>query len=130
MTTGFGIKIGAQDGLARRGRLMTPHGEVDTPTFMPVATFGAVRGISAAELAEAGAQILLSNTYHLHERPGEETVEALGGLHGFTGWSGPWLTDSGGFQVFSLAKIRKIRDHLFWEIIQNASAAGVSFDTR
>jgi queuine tRNA-ribosyltransferase len=110
MTTGFGIKIGAQDGLARRGRLMTPHGEVDTPTFMPVATFGAVRGISAAELAEAGAQILLSNTYHLHERPGEETVEALGGLHGFTGWSGPWLTDSGGFQVTSLSDRAKITE--------------------
>jgi queuine tRNA-ribosyltransferase len=89
---------------------MTPHGEVDTPTFMPVATFGAVRGISAAELAEAGAQILLSNTYHLHERPGEETVEALGGLHGFTGWSGPWLTDSGGFQVTSLSDRAKITE--------------------
>jgi len=70
---------------------------------MPVATYGAVRGVSFQELAEAGAQILLSNTYHLHERPGEETVEALGGLHGFTGWEGPWLTDSGGFQVTSLS---------------------------
>jgi queuine tRNA-ribosyltransferase len=110
MTTGFGIKIVARDGLARRGRLATPHGDVDTPTFMPVATFGAVRGISAAELAEAGAQILLSNTYHLHERPGEETVEALGGLHGFTGWSGPWLTDSGGFQVTSLSDRAKITE--------------------
>jgi queuine tRNA-ribosyltransferase len=75
---------------------------------MPVATYGAVRGISVNELAEAGAQILLSNTYHLHERPGEETVEALGGLHGFTGWSGPWLTDSGGFQVTSLSDRAKI----------------------
>ncbi|MBJ18077.1 MAG: tRNA guanosine(34) transglycosylase Tgt [Deltaproteobacteria bacterium] len=108
MATDFGIEILAQDGLARRGRLATPHGIVETPTFMPVATFGAVRGISAAELAEAGAQILLSNTYHLHERPGEETVEALGGLHGFTGWSGPWLTDSGGFQVTSLSDRAKI----------------------
>ncbi|HKK52714.1 MAG TPA: tRNA guanosine(34) transglycosylase Tgt, partial [Myxococcota bacterium] len=81
----------------------TPHGVVDTPAFMPVATYGAVRGISAAELAEAGAQILLSNTYHLHERPGEEIIRDLGGLHGFTGWRGPWLTDSGGFQVTSLA---------------------------
>jgi len=108
MATGFGIEILARDGLARRGRLSTPHGAADTPTFMPVATFGAVRGISAAELAEAGAQILLSNTYHLHERPGEETVAALGGLHGFTGWSGPWLTDSGGFQVTSLADRARI----------------------
>ena len=108
MATGFGIEILARDGLARRGRLSTPHGSAETPTFMPVATFGAVRGISAAELAEAGAEILLSNTYHLHERPGEETVAALGGLHGFTGWSGPWLTDSGGFQVTSLADRARI----------------------
>jgi len=108
MASGFGIEVLARDGLARRGRLSTLHGVVETPTFMPVATFGAVRGISATELAEAGAQILLSNTYHLHERPGEETVEALGGLHGFTGWSGPWLTDSGGFQVTSLSDRAKI----------------------
>lgn len=105
---GFGIKVLSQDGLARRARISTPHGEIETPTFMPVATFGAVRGISNDELAGAGAQILLSNTYHLHERPGEETIEALGGLHGFTGWSGPWLTDSGGFQVTSLSDRAKI----------------------
>jgi queuine tRNA-ribosyltransferase len=105
---GFGIKVLAQDGLARRARISTPHGEIETPTFMPVATFGAVRGISNEELASAGAQILLSNTYHLHERPGEETIEALGGLHGFTGWTGPWLTDSGGFQVTSLSDRAKI----------------------
>jgi len=100
---GFGLEVVAECGLARRGRLSTPHGVIDTPAFMPVATFGAVRGIGPAELAAAGAQILLSNTYHLHERPGEETVELLGGLHGFTSWSGPWLTDSGGFQVTSLS---------------------------
>ena len=108
MADGFGLEVLARDGLARRGRLSTPHGVVDTPAFMPVATFGAVRGISAAELAEAGAQILLSNTYHLHERPGEDVVEALGGLHGFTGWHGPWLTDSGGFQVTSLSDRARI----------------------
>ncbi len=100
---GFQFEVRATDGLARSGRIATPHGEIETPTFMPVATFGAVRGISPDELAAAGAQILLSNTYHLHERPGEDTIEALGGLHGFTGWSGPWLTDSGGFQVTSLS---------------------------
>ena len=100
---GFGLESVARDGAARRGRLVTPHGVIDTPNFMAVATFGAVRGISATELAEAGAQILLSNTYHLHERPGEATVQTLGGLHGFTGWRGPWLTDSGGFQVTSLS---------------------------
>jgi queuine tRNA-ribosyltransferase len=105
---GFKLELLAKDGLARRGRITTPHGEIETPTFMPVATFGAVRGISAEELVGAGAQILLSNTYHLHERPGEETIEALGGLHGFTGWRGPWLTDSGGFQVTSLADRAKL----------------------
>jgi len=105
---GFGFEVVAEDGHARSARFGTPHGVIETPTFMPVATFGAVRGISAEELAGAGAQILLSNTYHLHERPGEETIEALGGLHGFTGWSGPWLTDSGGFQVTSLSDRAKI----------------------
>lgn len=100
--TGFGFEIVAQEGGARVARLSTPHGVVETPAFMPVATFGAVRGVSPDELAGLGAQILLANTYHLHERPGEEVVAGLGGLHGFTGWRGPWLTDSGGFQITSL----------------------------
>jgi queuine tRNA-ribosyltransferase len=108
MVEGFRLEVEARDGQARAARLHTRHGVVTTPTFMPVATFGAVRGIGVEELAAAGAQILLSNTYHLHERPGEETVEALGGLHGFTGWRGPWLTDSGGYQVTSLAERAKI----------------------
>src|SRR5262249_48769085 len=96
-----------RDGDARTGVLETAHGPVATPAFMPVATYGAVRGVAPDELAAAGAQLLLANTYHLHERPGEEVVAALGGLHGFTGWRGPWLTDSGGFQVTSLAdKVR------------------------
>ncbi len=94
--------IEARDGAARSAALSTPHGVVDTPAFMPVATFGAVRGIGVWELAEAGAQILLTNTYHLHERPGEETVRELGGLQGWSGWRGPWLSDSGGYQVTSL----------------------------
>jgi queuine tRNA-ribosyltransferase len=99
----FGFHCDAHDGAARTGRLSTPHGEIDTPAFMPVATYGAVRGVDPDELRGAGAQIALANTYHLHERPGEEVVAALGGLHGFTGWSGPWLTDSGGYQVTSLS---------------------------
>ncbi len=103
MPTGFSFRIDARDGDARVGRLETLHGGIDTPAFMPVATYGAVRGVAPDEIASLGAQILLANTYHLHERPGEETVEALGGLHGFTGWQGPWLTDSGGYQVTSLA---------------------------
>lgn len=105
---GFEMTIAARDGLARTSSIRTPHGVIQTPIFMPVATFGAVRGIGVGELAEAGAEILLSNTYHLHERPGEETVQALGGLHGFTGWRRPWLTDSGGFQITSLADRAKL----------------------
>ena len=105
---GYAMAIEAVDGSARAGRLTTPHGGVDTPTFMPVATYGAVRGIAPAELLGIGAQVLLANTYHLHERPGDGTVEELGGLHGFTGWRGPWLTDSGGYQVTSLAHRMKL----------------------
>jgi queuine tRNA-ribosyltransferase len=100
---GFGFQVRARDGAARAGLLTTPHGAVETPAFMPVATYGAVRGVAADELERLGARILLANTYHLHERPGEAVIASQGGLHGFTGWRGPWLTDSGGFQVTSLA---------------------------
>ncbi|MEE2663683.1 MAG: tRNA guanosine(34) transglycosylase Tgt [Myxococcota bacterium] len=100
---GFGFELLASEGAARSGRLATPHGEIATPAFMSVATYGAVRGVGPDELRAIGAQILLANTYHLHERPGESVIAGLGGLHGFTGWSGPWLTDSGGYQVTSLA---------------------------
>jgi queuine tRNA-ribosyltransferase len=95
--------ITARDGAARRGLLVTRSGVVETPAFMPVATYGAVRGVAPRDLVGLGAQILLSNTFHLHERPGEEAVAKAGGLAGFTGWRGPWLTDSGGYQVTSLA---------------------------
>jgi queuine tRNA-ribosyltransferase len=101
----------AEDGAARRGRLRTPHGAVETPAFMPVATYGAVRGLGPEDLAGVGAQILLANTYHLHERPGEVLIASQGGLHGFTGWRGPWLTDSGGYQVFSLGDRMRLDDH-------------------
>jgi queuine tRNA-ribosyltransferase len=101
---GFGFALAAADGDARTGRLDTPHGAVATPAFMAVATYGAVRGVTPAELRSLGAEIVLANTYHLHERPGEDVVAGAGGLHGFTGWRGPWLTDSGGYQVFSLAE--------------------------
>jgi queuine tRNA-ribosyltransferase len=103
MQTGFAFHVTATDGAARAGVLRTPHGAVDTPAFMPVATLGAVRGVGPDDLAALGAQILLANTYHLHERPGEDVVARQGGIHVFTGWQGPWLTDSGGFQVMSLA---------------------------
>src|SRR3990172_6178935 len=88
---------------ARRGTFTTPHGTVETPAFMPVGTQGTVKGVDPGRLRETGAQIILANTYHLTLRPGEQTVAALGGLHEFMGWDGPILTDSGGFQIFSLA---------------------------
>ncbi|MSU24167.1 MAG: tRNA guanosine(34) transglycosylase Tgt [Opitutus sp.] len=95
---------------ARRGRLTTRHGTIETPIFMPVGTQGTVKSLTPAHLREIGAQIILGNTYHLNLRPGSELVRDLGGLHQFMGWDGPILTDSGGFQVFSLAKLRDIRD--------------------
>jgi queuine tRNA-ribosyltransferase len=102
------FEIVERDGAARRGRLTTVHGVIETPAFQPVATYGVVRGVGVTDLVELGAQVLLANGYHLHERPGEEAVARMGGLHGFTGWHGPWLTDSGGFQVTSLADRVKI----------------------
>jgi queuine tRNA-ribosyltransferase len=95
---------------ARRGRLQTRHGSIETPMFMPVGTQGTVKALSPAQLREIGAQIILGNTYHLNLRPGSPLVRELGGLHSFMQWDGPILTDSGGFQVFSLAKLREIRD--------------------
>ncbi len=100
----------ATDGAARRGVLELAHGRVDTPAFMPVGTYGAVKAVSPVELAEAGAQIVLGNTFHLWLRPGIEVIAKHGGLHRFMGWRGPILTDSGGFQVFSLGALRKISE--------------------
>ncbi|MGB0409679.1 MAG: tRNA guanosine(34) transglycosylase Tgt [Opitutales bacterium] len=97
-------------GGARRGSLKTRHGEIQTPIFMPVGTQATVKGLSPAQIDEAGAQIILSNTYHLNIRPGSELIREMGGLHKFMNWNGPILTDSGGFQVFSLAKLRKISE--------------------
>src|SRR6266566_4581116 len=101
----------AKDGPARRGRLTTPHGVVETPMFMPVGTQATVKGLTPQQLEEAGARIILGNTYHLTLRPGDELIAELGGLHRFMSWDGPILTDSGGFQVYSLAQSRKISDH-------------------
>jgi queuine tRNA-ribosyltransferase len=95
---------------ARRGRLQTRHGVVETPIFMPVGTQGTVKALTPVHLKDIGAQIILGNTYHLNLRPGSELVRDLGGLHRFMGWDGPILTDSGGFQVFSLSKLRDIRE--------------------
>ncbi|MBN2751105.1 MAG: tRNA guanosine(34) transglycosylase Tgt [Rhodospirillaceae bacterium] len=104
----FGYKVLATDGAARRGRLTTAHGDVETPAFMPVGTAATVKAMMPDSVAATGAHILLGNTYHLMLRPGAERIAELGGLHRFMDWSGPILTDSGGFQVMSLSKLRKL----------------------
>jgi queuine tRNA-ribosyltransferase len=107
----FEYRLDARDGAARAGTFTLPHGVVQTPAFMPVGTQGSVKTISRDELTdEIRAQIILANTYHLYLRPGHDVVQQLGGLHGFTGWQKPFLTDSGGFQVFSLETMRKITE--------------------
>src|SRR5688500_15743261 len=98
----------ATDGRARRATLETPHGAVETPVFMPVGTQATVKSLAPDELRAIGARFVLANTYHLFIRPGSELIARLGGLHAFMGWDGPILTDSGGFQVVSLADLRKI----------------------
>ena len=104
-------KLLKTEGEARRGEFTTPHGTVQTPAFQNVATCGAIKGgLEADDLKNIGCQVMLCNTYHLHVRPGDELIRDLGGLHKFTSWNGPILTDSGGFQVFSLAKLRKIKE--------------------
>ena len=102
--------VSATDGAARRGELELAHGKVQTPAFMPVGTYGTVKAMSPAELNEIGADIVLGNTFHLWLRPGLEVIGAHGGLHRFMGWQRPILTDSGGFQVFSLGELRKISE--------------------
>ncbi len=106
----FPFRVEAEDGKARAGTLETPHGTVLTPCFMPVGTKGTVKAITPGRLRAIGAQIVLANTYHLALRPGGEAVKALGGLHRFMGWDGPLLTDSGGYQVFSLRDIARVDD--------------------
>ncbi len=107
----FRFEILHADGAARVGRVLTSHGTVATPVFMPVGTQASVKGLTPEQVADAGARIILGNTYHLALRPGDEVVAAMGGLHRFMGWEGPILTDSGGFQVYSLAPTRSITDH-------------------
>lgn len=110
MRPGFSFDVFATCGFARRGVLTTPHGRVDTPAFMPVGTAASVKGLTPDQLASTGSQIVLANTYHLFLRPGDDAVERLGGLHRFMAWPGAILTDSGGYQVFSLAQLRTIDD--------------------
>ncbi|MFP3249140.1 MAG: tRNA guanosine(34) transglycosylase Tgt, partial [Paraburkholderia sp.] len=107
---GLKFELLATDGQARRGRLTLNHGVVETPIFMPVGTYGTVKAVQPRELEEMHAQIILGNTFHLWLRPGLETIGAHGGLHRFMGWNKPILTDSGGFQVFSLGDLRKITE--------------------
>ncbi len=104
------FRIDARSGGAREGRLLTPHGEIETPVFMPVGTAATVKAVPQDVLEDLGVQILLGNTYHLYLRPGVETVRNFGGLHGFMSWPRAILTDSGGFQVFSLNELRKVTE--------------------
>src|SRR5262245_45381169 len=106
----FTLELTDPGSAARVGRWQTPHGTVETPAFMPVGTIGSVKGLTPDQLRDAGVQMVLANTYHLGLRPGPEVVADLGGLHRFMGWDGPILTDSGGFQVFSLAKLTRLDD--------------------
>jgi queuine tRNA-ribosyltransferase len=108
MTATFGFHVTARDGRARRGEMATPHGVVQTPAFMPVGTQGAVKAVLPRDLVEEGAEIILSNTYHLYLRPGDQRIARHGGLHRFIGWNRPILTDSGGYQVFSLGGRRTV----------------------
>lgn len=108
--TAFRFELLAQKGKLRRGRYHTPHGSFETPCFAPVGTYGALKGLTPEQVASTGAELILANSYHLHLRPGEATVKQLGGLHRFMGWEGPILTDSGGFQVFSLSERREVDD--------------------
>ena len=112
----FGFEILSRDPStrARVGRLQTPHGTVETPTFMPVGTAGTVKGVTQEELEEIGAQVLLANTYHLYLRPGHERIRELGGLHRFMSWPHPMLTDSGGFQVMSLKGLTRVTEDGIW----------------
>ena len=110
MQNDFELLASDQHSKARRGRLKTAHGAIDTPAFMPVGTQGSVKGVSPRELRELNAQIILGNTYHLFVRPGLDVIKHFGGLHNFMSWDGPILTDSGGYQIFSLAKLRKITE--------------------
>ncbi len=106
----FSFRVTHQDGEARRGEMATPHGTVQTPAFMPVGTRGAVKGVTMRQLEEVGAEIILGNTYHLYLKPGDSLIARCGGLHRFIGWDRPILTDSGGYQIFSLAQMRRIRE--------------------
>jgi queuine tRNA-ribosyltransferase len=110
MQKNFELLVTDTHSKARRGRLTTAHDVVDTPAFMPVGTQGTVKAVTPRELRELNAQIVLANTYHLFVRPGLDAIEHFGGLHNFMNWDGPILTDSGGYQIFSLAKLRKITD--------------------
>jgi queuine tRNA-ribosyltransferase len=110
MSGHFDLLLTDPHSAARRARLRTLHGTIETPIFMPVGTLGTVKSLTPAQIRETGAQIILSNTYHLALRPGSKLIREFGGLHKFMGWDGPILTDSGGFQVFSLAKLRRITD--------------------
>jgi len=132
----FAFELTHRDGAARRGRMTTPHGTVETPAFMPVGTQGAVKAVTPDELSSCGTQIVLANTYHLHVRPGHDLIRDLGGLHRFMNWNGPILTDSGGFQAFSMKGLTKLdedgvtfRSHLDGSILRLTPESSMEIQT-
>ena len=137
MASGFAFTVQHTCGPARRGVIHTPHGDIDTPAFMPVGTRAAVKGLTPAQLAETGSQVLLANTYHLMLRPGAEIVAALGGLQRLMGWSGAILTDSGGYQVFSLSELRQLdndgvtfRSHIDGQLVRLTPESAIAIQNQ
>ena len=129
MVFSFEVTTAEAVGRARCGRLRTPHGTVETPVFMPVGTRGTVKGLTPQQLKESGVEMILANTYHLLLRPGAEVVRDLGGLHGFMSWPMPILTDSGGFQVFSLSSLNRVGEDEV-EFASHIDGARVSLSPR
>jgi queuine tRNA-ribosyltransferase len=137
VTVQFGFEIASRDGRARRGRLTLAHGVVETPAFMPVGTRAAIKGVTIDQVRDLDAAIILANTYHLHVRPGDALIAGLGGLHAFMGWDRPILTDSGGYQVFSLAERRRLteegvvfRSHLDGQLLSLTAESAVDIQAR
>jgi queuine tRNA-ribosyltransferase len=137
VASGFAFTVQHTCGPARRGVIHTPHGDIDTPAFMPVGTRAAVKGLTPAQLAETGSQVLLANTYHLMLRPGAEIVAALGGLQRLMGWSGAILTDSGGYQVFSLSELRQLdndgvtfRSHIDGQLVRLTPESAIAIQNQ
>ena len=137
MTVQFGFDVVSRDGRARRGRLTLAHGSIETPAFMPVGTRAAIKSLTIDQVRALDAEIILANTYHLHVRPGDALIAEAGGLHAFMGWDRPILTDSGGYQVFSLAERRRLtedgvvfRSHLDGQLLSLTAESDIDIQSQ